>query len=89
MGFHAVGGGAGAPLIELHAPTSSIEKLKLIGKCGQSPLTCRLSPGCIHAYWSVAAIILINAPAKFELETSGFDTILSCMHQPVQPINFS
>jgi hypothetical protein len=27
----------------------------------------------------------INAPARFELETSGSGTILSCMHQPVEP----
>jgi hypothetical protein len=33
--------------------------------------------------WSV--IILLTHPPGLELETSGFDTILSCMYQPVQP----
>jgi hypothetical protein len=47
--------------IELHAPTNSTQKLKLIEK---------------------------GAPG-FELETSGPDTILSCMHQPVQPKSLS
>jgi hypothetical protein len=32
MGFHAVGGGLEPPCIDLHAPTSSIEMLKLIGR---------------------------------------------------------
>jgi hypothetical protein len=43
---------------ELHAPTSSTQKLKLIGKCGQFtytptlPLTCRLPQAAYVEYWS-------------------------------------
>jgi hypothetical protein len=45
-------------LIELHAPTSSTQKLKLIGKGGQFtytptlPLTCRLPQTAYVEYWS-------------------------------------
>jgi hypothetical protein len=44
--------------IELHAPTSSSQKLKLIGKGGQFtytptlPLTCRLPQAAYVEYWS-------------------------------------
>jgi hypothetical protein len=44
--------------IELHAPTSSTQKLKLIGKVGQFtytptlPLTCRLPQAAYVEYWS-------------------------------------
>jgi hypothetical protein len=44
--------------IELHAPTSSTQKLKLIGKGGQFtytptlPLTCRLPQAAYVEYWS-------------------------------------
>jgi hypothetical protein len=44
--------------IELHAPTSSTQKLKLIGKGGQItytptlPLTCRLPQAAYVEYWS-------------------------------------
>jgi hypothetical protein len=45
-------------IIELHAPTSSTQKLKLIGKGGQFtytptlPLTCRLPQAAYVEYWS-------------------------------------
>jgi hypothetical protein len=44
--------------IELHAPTNSTQKFKLIGKCGQFtytptlPLTCRLPQAAYVEYWS-------------------------------------
>jgi hypothetical protein len=44
--------------IELHAPTSSTQKLKLMGKGGQFtytptlPLTCRLLQAAYVEYWS-------------------------------------
>jgi hypothetical protein len=47
------------PLNELHAPTSSTQKLKLMGKGGQFtytptlPLTCRLLQAAYVEYWSV------------------------------------
>jgi hypothetical protein len=45
-------------IIELHVPTSSTQKLKLMGKGGQFtytptlPLTCRLLQAAYVEYWS-------------------------------------
>jgi hypothetical protein len=52
------GRGCRKDIIELHAPNSSTQKLKLMGKGGQFtytptlPLTCRLLQAAYVEYWS-------------------------------------
>jgi hypothetical protein len=54
-----------------------------------TPPHVQAPPGRIRGILEWAVIILINALPGFELETSGSGTILSCMHQPVQPKSLS
>ena len=70
-----------AHIIELHAVANWPQKLKLIGN-SITPPHMQAPP------WNIGVdnnlFIKLYQPG-FKAETSGFDTILSCMHQPIDP----
>jgi hypothetical protein len=73
-------------------PKSLSRKRWAIHLYSNTPPHVQAPQGRIRGYWSGAVIILINAPAGIrtqDLWLTGSGTILSCMHQPVQPKSLS
>jgi hypothetical protein len=81
-------------IVRVDTLTNSTQKLKLLGEGSQSTYTLqhlhsRATRHKWHKRGNTGAEAQMKSLPGFEIETSGFGTMLSCMHQTIQPKSLS